>query len=184
MAREFVVGVTGASGAVYAQRLLEVLCDAGTVHLIISQTAWELAAHEGVDFEGFSATYYDNNDLSAPIASGSSRFERMVVLPCSMKTLAAIAHGYSSTLIARAADVSLKERRRPILVMREMPLSRVHLKNMLTADESGAVVMVASPAFYHHPRSVQDMVDMVVARVLDHLDVPHTLGMRWSGYDA
>jgi 4-hydroxy-3-polyprenylbenzoate decarboxylase len=176
--------VTGASGAAYARRLLEILCDAGTVHLVISQTARELGAYEGVDFDGLPAVYYDNRDLSAPIASGSSKFERMVVMPCSMKTLAAITHGYSSTLIARAADVALKERRRPILVMREMPLSRVHLRNMLSADEAGAVVMVASPAFYHHPRSVQDMVDMVVARVLDHLEVPHTLGVRWSGYDA
>jgi 4-hydroxy-3-polyprenylbenzoate decarboxylase len=105
----------------------------------------------------------------------------MAVVPCSMKTLAAISGGHSENLITRAADVCLKEKRSCLLLLREMPLSRIHLKNMLAADEAGATVMVASPAFYTRPKSVDDLVNMVVARVLDHLDVPHTLALRWEG---
>ncbi len=184
MEREFVIGVTGASGSIYARRLLEVLCRSHRVHIIVSDTARELASHEGVNLDGFDAAYYDNRDLAAPIASGSYRFERMAIVPCSAKTLAAVSHGMANTLIGRAADVALKERRGLVLLMREMPLSRVHLRNMLLADESGATVMVASPGFYHHPRTIDDLVDMVVGRVLDHLGVEHALMARWRGYDA
>jgi flavin prenyltransferase len=107
-----------------------------------------------------------------------------VVIPCSAKTLAAVAHGYADNLITRTADVCLKENRKCILVTREMPLSKIHLKNMLAAEDAGATIMPASPAFYHRPKTIDDLVDMVVARVLDHLDVEHTLAKRWSGYDA
>ncbi len=181
---EYVIGVTGASGIVYARRLLEVLCEDARVHLVISEQARAIAVHEGISLDGFDAIYVDPHLLSADIASGSCKIDGMAVVPCSMKTLAGISHGYSDTLIGRVADVCLKERRRCVLLLREMPLGRVHLKNMLAADEAGAVVMVASPAFYHRPETIDDLVDMVVARVLDHLGVEHTLGPHWRGYDA
>ena len=108
----------------------------------------------------------------------------MVVIPCSSKTLAAIASGYADNLITRTADVCLKEHRTCILVTREMPLSRIHIKNMLAAEEAGATIMPASPGFYTRPETIDDLVDMVVARVLDHLEIKHHIGQRWSGYDA
>ncbi|HNX18321.1 MAG TPA: UbiX family flavin prenyltransferase [Methanoregula sp.] len=184
MKKEFVVGVTGASGACYARRLLEVLCPDARVHLIISDVAQEIARHEGVDLSGFNAKYHDIDAISADIASGSHRYDGMVIIPCSSKTLAAIASGYADNLITRTADVCLKERRKCILVTREMPLSKIHLTNMLAAHEAGAMIMPACPGFYHRPEKIDDLVDMVVARVLDHLGVDHTLAQRWSGYDA
>ena len=184
MKKEFVVGVTGASGVVYARRLLEVLCDNATVHIVISDTARQIAGIEGVDLEGFDAIYAENSDLAADIASGSFRYDGMAIVPCSMKTLAAVSNGFADNLITRAADVCLKEKRPLLLMLREMPLSRIHLKNMLAADDAGATVMVASPPFYQRPQTIDDLVDMVVARVLDHMGVEHDLGTRWSGYDA
>lgn len=184
MKKEFVVGVTGASGVVYARRLLEVLCDQATVHVVISDTARQIAGIEGVDLEGFDAIYAENGNLAADIASGSFRYDGMAIVPCSMKTLAAVSNGLAENLIGRAADVCLKERRPLLLLLREMPLSRIHLKNMLAADDAGATVMVASPPFYQRPETIDDLVDMVVARVLDHMGVEHNLGTRWSGYDA
>ncbi len=182
MGKEYVIGVTGASGIVYARRLVEVLSAQARVHLVVSEIAREIAAFEGVSLAGFPVIEEDNRNLAAEIASGSFRYDGMAVVPCSMKSLASISTGLSDTLIARAADVCLKERRRCILVLREMPLSRVHLKNMLAADEAGATVMVASPPFYGRPQTVDDLVDMVVARILDHLGVEHDIGKRWSGY--
>ncbi|MDD1704659.1 MAG: UbiX family flavin prenyltransferase [Methanoregula sp.] len=184
MKKEFVIGVTGASGACYARRLLEVLCREADVHLILSDVGTEIAAYEGVSLSGFDATYHTIDSIGAPIASGSHRFDGMVVVPCSAKTLAAIAHGYAENLITRTADVCLKEGRNCILVTREMPLSKIHLKNMLAAEDAGATIMPACPAFYHRPQTIDDLVDMVVARILDHLGVEHTLAKRWSGYDA
>lgn len=122
--------------------------------------------------------------MFAPIASGSRRYDGMVVIPCSQKTLAGIAHGYADNLITRTADVCIKERRPLILVPREMPLSEIHLTNMLRAHRAGATIMPASPPFYHHPENIGDLVDMVVARILDHLHVEHDLAERWGGPDA
>jgi 4-hydroxy-3-polyprenylbenzoate decarboxylase len=184
MKKEFVVGVTGASGVIYAHRLLEVLCDQATVHIVISDTARQIAGIEGVDLTGFDAIYAENSNLAADIASGSFRYDGMAIVPCSMKTLAGVSNGLADNLIGRAADVCLKERRPLLLLLREMPLSRIHLKNMLAADDAGATVMVASPPFYQRPETIDDLVDMVVARVLDHMGVNHRLGARWSGYDA
>ena len=184
MKKEIVVGVTGASGAIYARRLLEVLCKDAKVHIIVSDVAEKIATHEGVSFEGLNAEYHSNDKLFASVASGSYRYDGMVVIPCSSKTLAAIANGYADNLITRTADVCLKEGRTCILVTREMPLSRIHIKNMLAAREAGATIMPASPGFYNQPETIDDLVDMVVARVLDHLGVEHSLGQRWSGYDA
>jgi len=184
MEKEYVIGVTGASGVCYARRLLEVLCRDAKVHLIVSDVAQQIAAHEGVSFEGFNATYHTNDQISASIASGSHRFDGMVVIPCSAKTLAAIATGYADNLITRTADVCLKEHRTCILVTRETPLSKIHLKNMLAAEDAGAMIMPASPGFYNNPETINDLVDMIVARVLDHLEVEHSLAKRWRGYDA
>ena len=145
MKKEFVVGVTGASGAIYARRLLEVLCKDARVHIIVSDVARQIATYEGVSFDGFHAAYHANDKLFASIASGSHRYDGMVVIPCSSKTLAAIANGYSDNLITRTADVCLKEHRTCILVTREMPLSKIHLKNMLAAEEAGATIMPGEP---------------------------------------
>jgi 4-hydroxy-3-polyprenylbenzoate decarboxylase len=179
-----VVGITGASGIIYGRRIAEEIGRSAEVRLIISETAREIGRYEGVDLDGLQATPYRNEDLGAIISSGSFRHDGMVIAPCSMKTLAGIAHGYAETLVTRAADVTLKERRRCILLLREMPLSRIHLQNMLAAHDAGATIMVASPAFYHRPRTIDQLVDMVVARVLDHLEIPHNLPVRWGGYDA
>ena len=184
MKREFVIGVTGASGAIYARRLLEVLCEKADVHLVISDVAREIAAYEGVDLDGFRANYHEIDFIGAPVASGSHRFDGIVIIPCSAKTLAAVAHGYADNLITRTADVCLKEGRTCILVTRETPLSRVHLKNMLAASEAGATILPACPGFYNKPQTIDDLVDMVVARILDHLKVEHSITKRWSGYNA
>jgi 4-hydroxy-3-polyprenylbenzoate decarboxylase len=184
MEKEYVVGVTGASGICYARRLLEVLCTVATVHVIVSDVATKIAAHEGVELSGFRAKYHENDRMFSEIASGSYRYDGMVIIPCSQKTLAAIAHGYADNLITRTADVCLKERRTCILVTRETPLSEIHINNMLAAHRAGATIMPASPPFYHRPRTLDDLVDMVVARVLDHLGIEHTLGGRWGGTNA
>jgi 4-hydroxy-3-polyprenylbenzoate decarboxylase len=181
MKKEFVVGVTGASGIIYARRLLQILGESARVHLVISDVAHEIASFEEVDLDGYPAICHDIGRMDASIASGSFRHDGMVIIPCSMKTLSSIAHGYADNLITRAADVTLKERRPCILVVREMPFNRVHLENLLSAHDAGATIMVASPAFYHHPKTIDDLVDMVVARVLDHLKVEHRLPVRWEG---
>jgi 4-hydroxy-3-polyprenylbenzoate decarboxylase len=126
-------------------------------------------------------TVYDDNDRGAAPASGSARSSGMVICPCSMGTISAIANGSSRSLVERAADVALKERRRLIVVPRETPLSLIHLENLTQITRAGATVIPAAPGFYHQPQSIADLVDFMVARILDHLDVEHTLGRRWSG---
>ncbi|MCQ1537430.1 UbiX family flavin prenyltransferase [Methanocalculus taiwanensis] len=182
--KELVVGVTGASGMIYAERLLTELQKQCRVHLVMSETAETIADLEEVSFSDFSVIREGNSDLAATIASGSFRFDGMVVVPCSMKSLAEIAHGISDTLIGRAADVCLKERRPLILVPRETPYSRVHLQNMLAAHDAGATILPASPPFYQKPNTIEDLADMIVSRILDHLKIEHTIGSRWSGYHA
>jgi 4-hydroxy-3-polyprenylbenzoate decarboxylase len=185
------LGVTGASGAPYAVRLLRALNDAGVpVRLIVSTYGWRLLAEEsGIDGEEAlrEATgewerveLYDSLDRGATPASGSAPSRGMVICPCSMGTLASIAAGTSRNLVERAADVVLKERRPLLLVPRETPLSLVHLENMTRLTRAGATVMPASPGFYHRPERVEEMVDFVVARILDHVGVQHTVGMRWK----
>ncbi|MDH7593451.1 MAG: UbiX family flavin prenyltransferase [Methanomicrobiales archaeon] len=183
MEKEFVIGISGASGIIYAHRMLEILTRSAQVHLIISDAARIIASVEGVELEGFDACYYSNDMLTAKIASGSFRHDGMAIVPCSMKTLASIAAGISESLITRVADVSLKERRRCILLLREMPFNRIHLRNMLDANDAGATIMVASPGFYHRPEQISDLVDMVVARILNHLGVNHDLEVGWEGMD-
>lgn len=186
-----VVAVTGASGAPYAVRLLDALVGAGLpLYLIVSGHGWRLlemesgigdldALRKAVGGEWSRVQVFDDGDRGATPASGSAPTRGMVICPCSMGTLAAIAQGHSRSLIERAADVTLKERRRLVLVPRETPLSAVHLRNMLAVTRAGAIVLPAAPGFYGRPTSVQDLVDFVVARVLDHLGVEHRLGTRW-----
>lgn len=182
-----VVGISGASGAIYGVRLLQALQGQPGVeaHAVVSDAGWRTLQHEcGVDgpaaLQALAPGHqlHDVRNVGATLASGSFRSHAMVVAPCSMRTLAAIAHGLSDNLLTRAADVMLKERRKLVLMVRETPLHLVHLRNMLTVTEMGAICCPPLPAFYQHPRSVQDVVDASVARVLDLIDVPHTLAPR------
>ncbi|MEP6904870.1 MAG: flavin prenyltransferase UbiX [Gemmatimonadales bacterium] len=193
-----VFGITGASGAPYGVRLLQTLAAAGRpVSLIVSshglrllqtetsiQSMDELRTEVGDVAWDRWITPYDNNDRGAPPASGSALSAGMVICPCSMGTLSAISVGASRSLIERAADVTLKERRKLVLVPRETPLSAIHLQNMLRLSRAGAVVLPAAPAFYHRPKEIGDLVDFIVARVLDQLGVVHKLGKRWDGKQA
>ncbi len=188
-----VVGVTGASGAPYAVRLIRALLENQVpTSLIISSHGWRLFSLEvGVESESglrellagdwSRIRVFDNRDRGAEPASGSAPTRGMVVCPCSMGTLAAIAGGHSRSLIERAADVTLKERRPLVLVPRETPLSEVHLRNMLAVTQAGAVVMPAAPGFYGSPKGIDDLVDFVVARILSHVGLRQQLGPRWTG---
>jgi flavin prenyltransferase len=190
-----VVGITGASGAPYAVRLLQQLTAAHrSVSLIVSKYGMRLlvaemgiasmdALRDAVGKSGWDSCVqsYSNDDRGAPPASGSALTAGMIVCPCSMGTLSAISVGSSRSLIERAADVTLKEKRKLILVPRETPLSAIHLANMLRLTRAGAVVMPASPGFYHRPETISDLVDFVVARMLDHLQVEQSLVKRWDG---
>lgn len=185
--RRIIVAISGASGAVYGVRLLQVLRDTPGIeaHLVVSSAGWRNVQEEHrlqrADIEALAGQVHDIANIGASIASGSFQCSGMVVAPCSMRTLAAIAHGLSDNLITRAADVQLKERRRLVLMVRESPLSLIHLRNMVSATEAGAIICPPMPAFYLRPQSVDDIVDMSVARALDLLDVPHTLAARWNG---
>lgn len=190
---------TGASGMPYGVRLLELLLAGGNrVYLLYSQAA-QIVAHQEMHLvlpsrakeaeDLFSRRFnaaegqlrvFGREDWFAPVASGSNPAEAMVVCPCTMGTLAAIAAGLSQKLIERSADVMLKENRKLILVPRETPFSSIHLENMLKLARSGAIILPPNPGFYHHPENVEDMVDFVVARILDHLGVPHSLMPRWG----
>ncbi|HNV60575.1 MAG TPA: UbiX family flavin prenyltransferase [Rhodoferax sp.] len=185
--RRIIVAISGASGAVYGVRLLQVLRDTPGIeaHLVVSSAGWRNVQEEHrlqrADIEALAGQVHDIANIGASIASGSFQCSGMVVAPCSMRTLAAIAHGLSDNLITRAADVQLKERRRLVLMVRESPLSLIHLRNMVSATEAGAIICPPMPAFYQRPQSVEDIVDFSVARALDLLDVPHTLAVRWNG---
>jgi 4-hydroxy-3-polyprenylbenzoate decarboxylase len=197
LALPIVVAITGASGAAYAVRLLQGLTAAHRrVQLIVSSHGLRLLATEldvasiddlrarvGADLWDRCVTTFDDTDRGAAPASGSALNGGMVICPCSMGTLSAIAVGASRSLVERAADVALKERRRLVLVTRETPLSAIHLENMLRVTRAGAVVMPAAPGFYHRPARVEDLVDFIVARVLDHLGVEHSIGARWDEGD-
>ena len=200
MSKTVCLALTGASGMPYGLRLLECLLAAGCrVQLLYSQAA-QIVARQEMDFElpsrpadartallaRFAVDHpenlqvYGREEWFAPVASGSNPPDTMIVCPCSMGTLAGIAQGLSDNLIERAADVVLKEGRKLVLVPRETPFSAIHLENMLRLNRAGAVILPPSPGFYHHPKSVQDIVDFVVARVLDQVGVSHTLMARWG----
>ena len=192
-----ILAITGASGAPYAVRLLQQLVEHQVpTWLIVSshgfrllQTEADIAdgtalrAHVGADAFDRVVTVFDDNDRGAAPASGSARTSGMVVCPCSMGTVSAIAHGSSRSLVERAADVTLKERRPLLLVPRETPLSLIHLENLTQVTRAGAIVLPAAPGFYHRPATIADLVDFVVARVLDQLRVEHQLGRRWGSDD-
>jgi len=194
-----ILAMTGASGAPYALRLMQCLLQKKRpVYLLVSKAAQMVLKMESeldipvrpAEMQTWFSDYYqtDSNLLTvfgkeewtAPIASGSHTAQHMVICPCTTGTLAAVANGNSDNLIERAADVMLKEQRKLIMVVREMPLSIIHLENMLRLARAGATIMPANPGFYYQPEAVQDLVDFVVARILDHLDVEHSLVKRWG----
>ena len=185
--RRLIVGISGASGAVYGVALLRALRAAGGVetHLVVSDAGWLNIAHEtGLATDAVHAladVVHPIDAVGASIASGSFAASGMVVAPCSMRTLAAIAHGLADNLLTRAADVVLKERRRLVLMVRETPLHLVHLRNMTTVTEMGAVCCPPVPAFYQKPQTVDDIVQHSVARALDLLGLEHDLAPRWQG---
>ncbi len=182
---KLVVGISGATGGVLGVRLLECLKEKEVeTHVIITKTAeYILRVEHGIGREEvakLSSRLYGIDDFTAPIASGSFKWDGMVIIPCSMKTLAGVAHGYSDNLLLRAADVTLKEGRKLVLVVREAPLNIIHLRNMLTAAEAGAVILPPTLAFYHKPRTVQDLIDFAVGKVMDVLGLEHGLYRRWG----
>jgi flavin prenyltransferase len=189
MTERLVVGMTGASGAVYGIRLLERLRELPVeVHLIVSRWARVTIEHETSysysEVKGLADEVYGENDQAAAVSSGSFPTRGMVIAPCSTKTLAAVASGYSHNLIGRAADVTLKERRALVLAVRETPLSSIHLRNMLTLSELGATILPPVPAFYHRPTEIDDIVDQTVLRILDQFAFELEAGSRWRGLAA
>ncbi len=184
--KRFIIGISGASGAIYGIELLKSLAAAGAeTHLVVSRTAQITIAHE-TDYSlpqlhALATHYYSPADLSAAIASGSFKTDGMIIAPCSMRSLAEIATGNTTTLLTRAADVVLKERRRLVLLPRETPLHSVHIKNMLTLSDLGAIIAPPVPAFYSRPQTIADMVNHTVGRVLDLFGLEHGLVRRWEG---
>ena len=181
-----VIAVTGASGSMYAQRLLDQIAKAKEVeecHVVLSEHAKEVAATE-LGAKGLTIPkgmkVHGDKTMQVPFASGSAKFEAMAIIPCSMGTLGRIAHGYSDGTITRTADVFLKEKRKLILVPRETPWNLVQARNVVTLLEAGALMLPAIPSFYGKPKTVEDVVDTVVARVLDHLNLPNDLVKRWK----
>ena len=188
--KRIIVAISGASGAVYGVRLLQVLRDLGQVqtHLTISD-AGLLNLQQELDMsraqvEALADVAYPVREVGAAIASGSFQCDGMVVAPCSMRMLAAVAHGLSDNLMARAADVMLKERRRLILMVRETPLNLAHLRNMTSVTEMGGIIFPPVPSFYHRPQTLADMVDHTVSRVVDLLGLPQPQAPRWHGLPA
>ena len=181
-----VVAITGASGVVYGKRLLEVLNDLGKeTALIITNPAkiileYELGINEN-EMKNLADQYYSSKDLTSSINSGSFRFDSMVIVPCTMKTLSAIANGYANNAVTRAADVTLKERRKLVVVPRETPLRTVHLENMVEISREGGIILPAMPGFYHKPQNSGELVDFVVGKILDVLGIDNHLFNRWTG---
>ena len=180
------VGITGASGAIYGVRLVKALkAQDHEVHLVVSRWGAKTLNYEtGLDIKALTSKVdkvYDEDDLTAGPASGSFPLDAVVIIPCSMKTLAGIAHGYADNLIARGADCALKERRRLVIVPRETPLNLIHIRNMETVTEAGAIVIPACPAFWHRPETIEDLVDSVVDRVLAHISSSRESAATWTG---
>lgn len=187
--KRLIIGISGASGAIYGVRLLEVLQGVPDIetHLIMSNAARQTLALETDlqvrDVQSLADVVHDSRDIAASVSSGSFKTAGMVILPCSMKTLSGIVHSYTDNLLTRAADVVLKEHRRLVLCVRETPLHLGHLRMMTTAAELGAIVMPPVPAFYHRPQTLQDIIDQTVNRVIDQFDIemPEDLFTRWGG---
>lgn len=196
----YIIAITGASGAIYGLRLLDFMVNTGfNVHLIVTKEGWFILREEakffweGKEEEINSAIrkfygvpeknlhYYDEKNLTAPIASGSIPTDGMIIVPCSMKMAASVSCGIASNLVGRAADVILKEKRRLIIVPRETPLNTIHLRNLLTLSEMGVHIIPAMPAFYNRPETITDIVDFIVGRILDSLHIENNLYKRWGG---
>jgi 4-hydroxy-3-polyprenylbenzoate decarboxylase len=185
--QRIIIAITGATGAVYGVRLLQVLQNIPSVetHLVISDAA-VLTLHQETglqrrEVESYAQVVHKVRDVGASIASGSFQSDGMIIAPCSMKTLASVAHGLSDNLIARAADVVLKERRRLVLMVRETPFNLAHLRNMTAVTEMGGIIFPPLPSFYHNPQTIAEMVDHTVARVIDLFGIEHALAPRWAG---
>jgi len=181
-----IIGITGATGTIYGVRLLERLRESGVeTHVVLSRWGARTLIHETPytreQVEALATVAYAPGDMGAAISSGSFKTDGMIIAPCSAKTLAAIAHGYGDNLIHRAADVILKERRKLVLSVREAPLSSIHLENMLTLSRMGAMLMPPLPAFYNHPRTIDDIVDYTVVRMLDQFGIEVAGAVRWAG---
>lgn len=185
--RKLIVAITGATGVIYGVRLLQALREIPEVesHLLISEAGvlnlYQELALNRKDVEALADVVHNTRDIGASIASGSFQSDGMIVAPCSMRTLAAVAHGLSDNLITRAADVVLKERHRLVLMVRETPFNLAHLRNMTAVTEMGGIIFPPLPGFYHKPQSIQEMVDHTVGRVLDLFALPHQLTPRWNG---
>ena len=185
--RRIVVGISGSSSPIYGIRMLEVLRAAGDteIHLVLSETAQRTIVLETdwavEDVLELAHVVHENGNMAASISSGSFRTDGMIVAPCSMRSLSEIAHAATSQLLTRAADVHLKERRRVVLMVRETPLHLGHLRNMVLATESGAIILPPVPAFYHRPRTIDDLINQSVGKALDLLSIPHQLFQRWQG---
>lgn len=181
-----IVGITGASGAVYGLRLLKELAALGhEVHATVSEYGWKVLEHEcgagEAEVRSLAHALYPVEDIAAPIASGSFRADVMVVAPCSMRTLGAISSGLAGNLLCRAADVMMKERKNLVLAVRETPLSAIHLENMLKLARLGVGIVPASPGFYHNPKTIDDLVAIMVGRIMDGMGVANNLFERWNG---
>ena len=182
-----IIGITGASGAIYGVRLLEVLSSKKDVetHLVVSQ-AGEINIRNETDYKleyikSLASFCYDNSDITARLASGSFRRDGMIVAPCTVKTLSALSNSFTHNLLTRAGDVTLKERKKLVLLVRETPLHLGHLRNMEGLTEMGAIIMPPIPAFYHRPKTIEDIIDHTIGRILDIFDIEHNLFERWSG---
>ena len=192
--RRILVGITGASGAIYAERLLQVLtAQLERVYLIVTDSGLQVVEHELrkndnefslrkilADKKHPRVRIFANDNFFAPVASGSNAPDAAVIIPCSMGTLSRVSHGFSTTLLERVCDVVLKQKKQLIMVPRETPLNILHLNNMLRLAEAGAWLVPASPAFYHKPHTMAELIDFVVSRVLDCLDIPHDISRRWN----
>ncbi len=185
--KHLIVGISGATGAIYGVRLLEVLNKLPGIetHLVISNPAKQTIIEETgwtvLQVESLASYVYSNEDIGAAISSGSFKTEGMVICPCSIKTMSAVAMSYDNNLLVRAADVVLKERKKLVLVVRETPLHSGHLKSMAELSERGAVILPPMPAFYHHPKTLDDVINQTVGKILDQFNIEHQLFERWKG---
>lgn len=179
---KIVLGITGASGAIYAKRLLDILsATTHTVEIVVSKNGHEIFSQETqTNLEKYSYKIFPPSDFRAPFASGSAQYDQLVIVPCSMGSLGRIAHGASDDLLTRTADVFLKERRKLILVPRETPFSTLHLENLLKLSQLGALILPACPSFYSQASDINTLVDTVTARILDHMGIPHSLKVRYG----
>jgi 4-hydroxy-3-polyprenylbenzoate decarboxylase len=186
MARRIVIGITGASGVIYGVKTLSILRESKNIetHLIMSQAGRKNieieTSYKADDVSELADFVYDNDNLAAPLSSGSFLTEGMAVIPCTIKTLSAIANSYSSSLLARAADVTLKERRKLLLMVRETPLHKGHLRLMMQAADMGAQILPPVPSFYHQPKTIDDIINQTIGKVLDYFGMEHTLFKRWG----